>query len=282
MFKLNGLKLKLQKFPAGETRIELSPKQLQDIKINATNIITWNYAGDEEFITLSFLVDKIREINAVSSICLEVPYLPHARMDRTKTQSQFCTLKYVGHFLNSLDLDSVIVNDVHSDIAFDYIDNLTNISSTGHLVQNLIDARKFNKDDIIICFPDESAEKRFGYLLEDYPEFITLEKERDFETGKINSTRIAKSTASDLENKKILIVDDICSYGGTFLNAIKTIKDEYAQNQDPQMMDSAKLPTFFLVVTHLEKAFYHGDLYKQGLLDSWIHKETLDYSLDDL
>ena len=55
--------------------------------------------------------------------------------------------------------------------------------------------------------------------------------------------------------KKILIVDDICSYGGTFLQAAKALKKKGVENID-------------LYVTHCERSVYKGEMLYSGLIDN--------------
>ena len=101
-----------------------------------------------------------------------------------------------------------------------------------------------------LFFPDEGAMKR-------YSEHATIPyafgmKKRDWETGKILGLDIIN--ADVIKGKNILIVDDICSRGGTFYHSAKALKEAGAAN-------------ISLYVTHLEETVLIGDLPESGLID---------------
>ena len=66
--------------------------------------------------------------------------------------------------------------------------------------------------------------------------------------------RHAKSWADKVAGKDILIVDDICSKGGTFFYTAKALKDAGANR-------------IFLYVTHCENTVLDGEMIKSGLID---------------
>ena len=78
-------------------------------------------------------------------------------------------------------------------------------------------------------------------------------KKRDWETGQILGLDIIN--ADVVKDKNILIVDDICSYGGTFYHSAKALKEAGAKSVS-------------LYVTHCEKSITSGSLASSdGLID---------------
>lgn len=75
-----------------------------------------------------------------------------------------------------------------------------------------------NKEFVAI-FPDETSRKRYGYLINDSCSWIEFTKERD-KNGKIVSQKISASNFEFGTYDKYLMIDDICSFGGTFLGAM--------------------------------------------------------------
>ena len=71
-------------------------------------------------------------------------------------------------------------------------------------------------------------------------------KRRNWEDGKILGLDIIN--ADVVKDKNVFIVDDICSKGGTFYHAAKTLKAVGAKN-------------VYLYVTHLESTVLVGDMY---------------------
>jgi ribose-phosphate pyrophosphokinase len=88
-------------------------------------------------------------------------------------------------------------------------------------------------------------------------------KKRDWETGKILGLDIMNTEL--VKGKNILIIDDICSRGGTFLHAAKALK-------------AAGANRIFLYVTHAEKTMVEGEMYNNLDLVEKIY--TTDYTFN--
>ena len=167
--------------------------------------IEWIHFDDSDFIKLLFLrksIDKDIKVNLI------IPYLPYSRMDRENDDYVF-TLKYVCEFINDLNFNKVFVTDAHSDVCLGILNNCKSVNFKDKIEKFL------NKEDIII-FPDVGAEKRYKHQYKDYPFTITASKQRDFKTGNITNLTLNYSDSID-KSKNIIIVDDICSKGGTFI-----------------------------------------------------------------
>ena len=78
-------------------------------------------------------------------------------------------------------------------------------------------------------------------------------KRRDWETGKIEGLDVI-GDAEMIVGKTILIVDDICSRGGTFYHSAKKLKELGADK-------------IYLFVTHCENTILTGDLLSSGLVE---------------
>ena len=104
--------------------------------------------------------------------------------------------------------------------------------------------RTLTPNDAWFVFPDKGAAQRYNY--EAYPNVIICEKVRNFATGKIEGIKaqIHKKTTEPSENAPIIIVDDLCSYGGTFVGAIKAVENDLGIKSDNN----------WLIVTHAEEA----------------------------
>ena len=116
--------------------------------------------------------------------------------------------------------------------------------------KDVIDYTKLNTKDAWFVFPDKGAAKR--YNANDYPNVIICEKVRDFATGKIKEIKahIKKQTTTPEKDAPIVIIDDLCSYGGTFVGAIKAIESDL----------NIKSENNWLIVTHAEEAMMQADI----------------------
>lgn len=185
--------------------------------------ITWIYENDAEMATLMYVVRHLQnELGSLSHIILYLPYIPNARMDRTKERYEVFTLKYFCEFINSLNFDRVIVFDPHSDVSVCMLDRV------------FVDKQRLN--DIIrdmakkaqcVFFPDAGAKKRYaGCLPSDKPVYYG-EKVREWSTGKILGLDVKSEgyDVADLKGKSVVLIDDIIAYGGTMYYSVKKLKE---------------------------------------------------------
>jgi ribose-phosphate pyrophosphokinase len=241
-------------FPDGTPLIKLDPMDIQgDFASNGgMTIINWFYESMDELFTLQCLVGHLRD-NCFEPICLYMPYLPNARQDRVKNEEDVFTLKYFCQFINSLNFKWVHILDAHSSVGPALIDRVINESPRSILLNvftKLDYNEKVDMDNLIIFYPDEGAMKRYSELIESPYAFGV--KRRNWEEGKIDSLEVI--TSESLEGKDILIIDDICSFGGTFYRSAKKLKELGANK-------------IYLYITHCEDNILKGELFKSDLIE---------------
>lgn len=259
MITINGKKVDIGGFPDGTLLLKQEPPLLQRA------LIRWEYENDREFLALIYLVKHLRA-GGTENIHLDMPYIPNARMDRVKNDEDVFTLKYFAELLNTLKLTSVTVLDPHSSVSEALIDNLTVRSPEAYINAVL---RNINGEPracitsdvngdrcetiypVTMFYPDEGAMKRYSGMIS-LPYTFGI-KSRDFGTGKILGLDVVGET-DKITGKNILIVDDICSRGGTFLHSAKKLKELGANK-------------IYLYVTHCENTILEGTLLDSGLIE---------------
>lgn len=221
--------------------------------------VEWKYENDGELFALICLTKQLPKAKEKHLI---MKYLPHARQDRVKKPEDVFTLKYFCEVINSLGYDKVRVLDVHSNVSLALLNNVESINVLCHINQAIYLCK--DTDNFALYFPDEGAMKRYT---EDCGLPYTFGiKKRNWEDGKILGVQIADPEI--VSGKDILIVDDICSRGGTFYYSAKALKEAGAAN-------------IYLYITHCENTILEGEIFTSGLIkqvyttDSLIHCEEL-------
>lgn len=160
-------------------------------------------------------------------IDLQFNYLPYARYDRAMKENDSFSLKAFTDIINSMNFNRVLLIDPHSNVGQILLKNSDVIIDqlTAILLSNVITCN--NSYDYIVS-PDFGAIKKATSISEYYniPLLIALKK-RDVSTGYTVFDKLLIDDSVDLTDKKLLIVDDICDYGNTFINLAKGIKDLY-------------------------------------------------------
>jgi ribose-phosphate pyrophosphokinase len=241
MIKINNQNYEIKKFPDGTLNMTNCRFPTQ-ADIRPITII-WTFEHIEEQIVLYNLVKHLKNISGTSRIILILPYVPNARMDRVKDPySEVPTLKYFCEFINNLYFYRVIVCDVHSPVTMTLLDRAIDVGCIDY-VESVIE--EINPD--FIFFPDHGAYDRYKDEINMRTPFFG-EKLRDWSTGHITGLEVRNPYSippEEYKDKSILIIDDICSYGGTFFHSAAALKD-------------MGFGDIYLYVTHCENSILEG------------------------
>lgn len=244
MIKIGQTIIEQNHFPDNSLLLKVETNEIR--LVEGTIIIQWYYESDAELFTLICL----RKHFSDAHIALFMPYCPHARMDRVKNDNDVFTLKYFAEVINSLNFDLVFCEDVHSNVAAALINNFYPLDSEYAGIRNLYSELDLDTEgELIVCYPDEGAMKRYSDKI-DAPYAFGIKK-RDWKTGKILGLELMNKEL--VKGRDVLIIDDICSRGGTFYYTAKALKEAGVNN-------------IYLYVTHCEKTVLNGDLIKSGLV----------------
>ena len=254
MIFINDKELKIKNFPNGESLINDEGYKIK----KEGNTIRLKFEGDEDITHLIFLKGYLDEMNAKADLI--IPYMPYSRMDR-KEGVTFFILKYLCKLINDLNFESVTIYEPHSDVCTALLNRVKVVNMSAELAKQLMEDLKL--ENLYLVFPDAGAEKRYSKQIK-YSKILTCSKERNFKTGEIKKLEINGEVKE--WNFNAIIVDDLCSKGGTFLLAAEKLKTMGAEN-------------IYLVVTHCENAIFDGDILKTDLIkkiyttDSILNKE---------
>lgn len=244
MIKLNEKIINTGHFPDGTLLIkENVPKEYTSER---SAVITWKYENDAETVALIYLAKHLKA-HGVTKIHLNMPYIPNARQDRVKSDEDVFTLKYFSEIINSLELASVTVFDPHSAVSEALINNIV-IRTPERELSEVVS--RIGEDNLIMFYPDEGAMKRYSSMSAKPYAFGI--KKRDWATGKIIGLDVS-GACELIPGSRILIIDDICSRGGTFLHSAKKLKELGAEE-------------IYLYISHCENTILEGELLASGLI----------------
>lgn len=297
MIKIGKSKRNIFKtFPNNETSIDvdfikyaMSKIEPDEKGLNKIEIM-WKYEDDSEIFKLLLLKESIMknfENGKPYQLILNVPYLPYSRMDRDEEGSiQPFSLNILYDLLKGFDV--IKTKDIHSNAIFER-EGSERIQNEDIVPKMLIKAilKNNDKDGVNIIFPDEGALNRYRKevleceLCSEYESIIenssklVLNKVRDFETGRIKSILLT-NPEQIINDKPFYVIDDLCSYGGTFTKGIKEVFSHY---------EGETKPDAYLVVAHLENVVYLGEVlehYKKIYTTDSIHdienkKESVEF-----
>lgn len=200
-------------FPDGEVQIRLGAfdrKETVNVRCRITNA--------EDLFILMQVADILNRHDVVWS--LVIYYLMSMRMDRVIDFNAPFTLKVVGRVISCLGAEDVVVHEPHSERTKREIGSagIGCVSAEIPLIEDCWEGK------IQVCFPDRGAEIRYkdAFIVKPVP-FLIGEKQRNIETGKIEKIYI--KNPEDYKGLPVMVVDDLCDAGGTFLGIAKSIRE---------------------------------------------------------
>ena len=285
MVKLNGFEIEFKAFPNGESFADIPEsiipyqRDLIGDKVgneffykNGYNVIHVKFENDTDIFHLMCIKDYVDNRWPNLPCILEMPYIPYSRMDRQEEKRLF-TLKTFANLINSMNFVGVKVMEPHSEVSVALIDRVKVVNKSADLAlkamrdvlglvgscwlqESVYGAVDMNKPDmfrrareagVYFVYPDAGAEKRYRKQIK-YDKVLTCSKDRDFNTGRINSIEINGVDKVD-DCKIAIIIDDLSSKGGTFIGSAQALRKAFPN-----------IEKIVLCVTHCENTIYEGEV----------------------
>lgn len=226
-------------FPGGERHVVLN---LEKLKQDYATL--WGQASSTVPITIDARIKSPTEImdilmatdalrhNGFKRLNLFMPYCPYAQQDRYAGEGTSFSLRVFADLINSLNFENVYLYEPHSDVTPALIRNSHPIGfeeRAAAFAVELSDKFKSSGDNkIMIVAPDGGGVKRtlkvFDYMHKYHDDILHdkiafASKTRNLNTGALEFLSIS----DNIEDKHLLVVDDVCIGGGTFIQLAKGI-----------------------------------------------------------
>lgn len=212
MIKLNGVQIIPTIFPDGTSQIWMIDENLIT---NAFNTVEWDFTHEGEIIHLAQLkdlLDSFRKNRHIMRFELFMPFLPYARQDKPISNTTTFSLLSFAKLINAMEFDLVHSLDAHSNVANLVIKNFFSLSPIS-MIEKI--CRQQLRPDLV-CYPDKGARDRYSGF---HKVNIYGEKVRDQLTGHISHYELI----GECKDKNVLIIDDICDGGATFIKLAQAL-----------------------------------------------------------
>ena len=216
---ISGAKHDTFKFSGGEIQVKINDGyhfEGEDIGITA------RIKSPDDLVELSLVCNALQPFG--KEIAVLMPYLPYARQDRRCVSGEAHGVSYILNYINSLaGVVAVYVLDLHSDVAL--VDPLISEVTQDRILESY--HYEFSDYKTLVS-PDAGSLKKIYKAAKalGITDIVKADKVRDTATGEILATEVH---GGSLEGKNVLIVDDICDGGRTFIELSKVLKDKGAE-----------------------------------------------------
>lgn len=274
-----GLKYELKNYP----------DQTQYVIVGAGSELTFRVNHYSDLWTLNQINDVL--LKQKRTVALTIPNLIDAQADRRFAPNQPAGLKLVCEFLNGLKaFHTIKVFHPHNAEVVEalidrvqIIDNANFIEKVFLKLASVDDVKFWGKDidkNLILMSSDAGGFKPLMKLADKLQwkgETFSASKSRKYEEG--HSKLIQEIDKQDFNGKDILIIDDICVYGGTFKGLAKLLKERncgklYLAVSHLTVNDLGNDP----VTNYFDKVFTTNSKFDSDRYISWdhdIHKQLV-------
>ncbi len=209
--------VELKRFSDGEIWVKFG----ENIRGSDVFIIQSTNPPSDNLIELLIMVDAAKRASA-KRITAVIPYFGYSRQDRKDQPRVSISAKLVANLITVAGADRVMTMDLHAsqiqgffDIPFD------------HLYGSSVFSGKFDqlKNNLVVVSPDVGGIKMArSYAKRLQADLVVIDKRRP----KQNLAEVVH-IIGNVEDKDILLVDDLIDTAGTFVGAIEALKNKGAK-----------------------------------------------------
>lgn len=204
------IKASTTRFPDGECYTRIDAESLED-----DVIIVQNTYPDGNLVEMFLLQDAVRGLGA-KSITLVIPYFGYARQDRVFKPGEPTSAKIMAKHLD-MDCDRVITIDIHKESVLDYFTCPHEDLKAAPVIADYFRDRKID----IVLSPDVGAAGR----AKDVGDRLGVPHDH-LQKTRLSGTEVRIAPAHfDCTGKRVLIVDDMISTGGTIVAAAFALRE---------------------------------------------------------
>jgi len=231
---------------------EISVKINENVRGKEVFVVQSIYPPADNLMELFILIDAFKRASA-RMVAVVVPYYGYSRQDRKDQPRVPITAKLVANLLSTAGADRVITVDLHAGQIQGFFDiPMDNLYAVNIFVDYFL---KLNLDNLVVVSPDVGgikAARAYSKKLSASLAIVDKRRINDKEAEVMN-------ILGEVENKNVVIVDDIISSGGTIIEGVRALKDKgvkdiycavtHAVLSEPAIERISKAPIKELVVT---------------------------------
>jgi ribose-phosphate pyrophosphokinase len=226
MLLLNNQPINFFQFSGGELQVNVG------YFLSERCTLTWKPTTPDDIMQLLLTVNALQHAGC-RDIIVDCLYLPYARQDRVCAPGEACSLEVMVKLLDDINVADIRFWDLHnSDLTLNmFQDTCVHETEIHDIFSYYKVLNDFDLDNLILCAPDIGARMKVDDIVKEFElgNAIHFEKNRNPETGAILGIEQCKYNRN-FDGYNLLVVDDICDGGRTFIEVAKKLREHTAEN----------------------------------------------------
>lgn len=202
---------------------EFEPCYEETIRGSYTFIIQSTFAPADNLLELLLMVDAAKRASAYKVIAV-MPYFGFARQDRKDRPRVSIGAKLIADMLSVAGIDRLITMDLHADQIQGFFNvPVDHLSAVAMFIPYI---NQMGLKDIVIASPDTGGTKRANVFAKHLGTDMVICHKTRTKANLIDSMTLI----GEVENKDVIIIDDIIDTGGTIAKAADLMKSKGARS----------------------------------------------------
>lgn len=208
-------------FANGEKRVWIKGKVRGQ---NIALIQSFSHPVDEHIVEF-LLMDDALERSGARHVNLIVPWMGYSLQDKVFREGEPIAAKVVANLVSSAYIKRVFLLDLHNSSTPGFFSIPTQHLSASGLFESY--ARDhFDLSRCVVASPDFGGLKRARIFAQELGiPLVNIDKHRDLDSGQIT----AMGLHGEVDNKIVLIFDDVINSGGTIVSSSQKLKENGAK-----------------------------------------------------
>ena len=202
-------------YPAGESHVQMK----RDTPLNSSLVIEANIRNFEDIGNLLTAEAILRRQGVLAEWF--IPYMPFARHDRKNHKNDGLEIQIAAQMLGEVQ---PIIVDPHSDVTAGMFRHIPQSA-----VVRFLKEKGIIQNHYTFVIPDQGATKKAHTWLGEW-NYVQGYKLRNPATGKLSGFSVASQGSGHLTDETLIIIDDICDGGGTFLGLVEKLRQEHPKS----------------------------------------------------
>ncbi len=186
-------------------------------------LVQSTFPNSDNLMELLLMIDAAKRASA-KSVTAVIPYFGWARQDRKDKPRVSIASKLVANLLSAAGIDSLITMDLHADQIQGFFDIPVNHLYASSVFVSYLESLRL--PDMVIASPDVGGAKRANQYAKYFDVPLVLCHKQRAKANVVESMTVI----GDVEDKNVVLVDDMIDTAGTICKAANLMKENGAKS----------------------------------------------------
>lgn len=186
--------------------------------------------ANDNLMELFFTAETLKR-EGIETVEAIIPYFGYSRQDKQHLPFECVSVEIIAKLLANIGVEIVYTADIHNDKVLKNLPlktkNLSAMQTMAKQVYKDLGIDEETESDFTVASPDQGGIKRAELFADNFyrnpenKEVVSIKKERELDKQHLSR---AIELKGEINDKNVILVDDVSTSGGTILNAIELCK----------------------------------------------------------